>query len=330
MASDREQFLALVQRGDIISAKVPEALSEAGIAPDLARWRTFIDNLLLWLGASTMAAGVLFFVAYNWEAMGRFTQFGLIQALIVVAVCCYAWFGGKKERIGKVSLFVASILLGVLLALYGQTYQTGADPWQLFAVWAVLMLPWAVIARFTPLWLMFIALLNIAFMLYCSTFRPSVGVLLNSERTVGVGLLLLNGLALLIWEWRMPYSKWLQDVWSPRLLAIAACIPFTLVAIEAILSRFDSLVPVLVLVWSGLAVLMVYFYRYRRPDLFMLAAACFAGGAVVLAFLIAQVFDRFTGGGGQFLFMAIAIIAMGTGAAVWLRKTQKAMFEEAG
>jgi len=33
---------------------------------------------------------------------------------------------------------VSTILVGVLLALVGQTYQTGADTWQLFFYWAIL------------------------------------------------------------------------------------------------------------------------------------------------------------------------------------------------
>ena len=44
------------------------------------------------------------------------------------------------------------MLVGGLLALIGQTYQTGADPWQLFALWALLALPWCLGARSDMLW----------------------------------------------------------------------------------------------------------------------------------------------------------------------------------
>ncbi len=51
---------------------------------------------------------------------------------------------GPECTPGKAALLLATLLLGVFLALFGQTYQTGADPWQLFANWALLILPWEV------------------------------------------------------------------------------------------------------------------------------------------------------------------------------------------
>ena len=36
---------------------------------------------------------------------------------------------------------LAMLGMGALFAYFGQTYQTGADPWQLFALWAALSLP---------------------------------------------------------------------------------------------------------------------------------------------------------------------------------------------
>ena len=42
--------------------------------------------------------------------------------------------------------------LGGLLAFFGQTYQTGADSWQLFALWAALDLPPCRGARSDFLW----------------------------------------------------------------------------------------------------------------------------------------------------------------------------------
>ena len=43
---------------------------------------------------------------------------------------------------GKAALLAAALLTGGLLALIGQTYQTGADTFELFATWAALILPW--------------------------------------------------------------------------------------------------------------------------------------------------------------------------------------------
>ena len=57
-----------------------------------------------------------------------------------------------------------SVLVGALLAVYGQVYQTGADAWQLFAGWAALIAGWAVAGRFVPLWMLVAVLTNVALM----------------------------------------------------------------------------------------------------------------------------------------------------------------------
>lgn len=304
-----------------------QALSAAGIAPRLARWQSFIDSLLLWLGASAIAAGVVFFVAYNWASMGRFAKFGLVQALLVVAVGGYLWFR-RHERLSKVLLFVASVLVGVLVALYGQTYQTGADPWELFAVWATMILPWTLISRFAPLWLMLVGLINTALILYGHAFEPRVAWLPDPALTLALGLAVVNTLALGVWEWAMPRRAWMQDDWSPRLLAVAAGVPATLLAIQAVIASRTTHDLIVFLVWVAALALLIWFYRYRRPDLFMLAGACFAVITVVVAWLIEHIVDDLSGSGGAFLFMAFVIVAMGASAALWLRKMQRAMFEE--
>jgi uncharacterized membrane protein len=47
---------------------------------------------------------------------------------------------------------LALLTIGGLFAYFGQTYQTGADPWQLFALWAALALPLCLSVRSEVLW----------------------------------------------------------------------------------------------------------------------------------------------------------------------------------
>ena len=53
---------------------------------------------------------------------------------------------------------------GAVLALVGQTYQTGADVWELFAAWAALMLPFAWLSRSTASWVLWLGVANLALM----------------------------------------------------------------------------------------------------------------------------------------------------------------------
>lgn len=113
------------------------------------------DRLAYWLprGVAVLAAalggfGVILWIAANWETLGHFGRFALLQALFLV-MC----IGALVKPSARVPLgLVALLTIGGLFAYFGQTYQTGADPWQLFAVWAVLALPLALSVRSDVVW----------------------------------------------------------------------------------------------------------------------------------------------------------------------------------
>jgi uncharacterized membrane protein len=100
------------------------------------------------LGAALFGLGVVFWVAANWQHWGRMPRFALLQgALLAFSV------GAALRPDWRTPLAVAAFLtLGGLLAFFGQTYQTGADPWSLFAVCAALALPLCGVARRDALW----------------------------------------------------------------------------------------------------------------------------------------------------------------------------------
>ena len=100
------------------------------------------------LAAALGGLGVVFWVAANWQTLGRFGRFALLEGF-VLAMCVGAlWKPAARAPLGLVAL----LAIGALFAYFGQTYQTGADPWQLFAVWALLSLPLCIAARSDVLW----------------------------------------------------------------------------------------------------------------------------------------------------------------------------------
>src|SRR5437867_9569809 len=127
--SIRNAILGWSERGAITDVRA--ALDMAGVLPHAQHWRAFLDRLLLWSGAVALAAAVVFFIAHNWNDLGKLAKFGLLEALVLAAALGY-WRLGPEKAAGKASLLVACILFGALLALLGQTYQTGADTWELF------------------------------------------------------------------------------------------------------------------------------------------------------------------------------------------------------
>ena len=120
--------------------------------------------------AVLVTAAACYFVAANWHELGRFAKFALVEAGIVASLAV-VWWRGVDTVGGRAALVAASLLMGVLLALVGHVYQTGADTYELFLAWALCILPWVVVGREPALLLVWLALLDIAIALY---FRTSV------------------------------------------------------------------------------------------------------------------------------------------------------------
>ena len=320
MISLRSQLIELIEKKAIPMEKIGDALSVAKVTPDGQAWRTFISNLLLWLGSLALAFAAMFFIAFNWNEIGRFTKFGIMEALIVLAIIAYCKFD-EHQAASKVSLLVATIFLGVLLALYGQTYQTGADPWQLFFNWALLILPWAIIGRYPAIWIVWVMLINISIVLYYQTFRGQFFWFMLSSDTGMLWLVFFfNTLVLVIWEFLVETWRWLSERWAIRLLAMGGGVPINWLVLETILdSGVASIFPGLV--WAIWLASLYFVYRKLRPDLFMLAGGCMAVISVSVAFMGKYLLKDSSWGG--FLFLALLIIGMGAAAASWLKKVHQ-------
>jgi hypothetical protein len=100
------------------------------------------------LAAALGGLGLIFWIAANWETLGRFGRFALLQGVFLAACAGALWRPAARQPL----LLLALLAIGGLFAYFGQTCQTGADPWQLFALWAGLALPLAVAVRSDVLW----------------------------------------------------------------------------------------------------------------------------------------------------------------------------------
>lgn len=279
-------ILQLAEMKLLNSEALERALKISGVRPDRARWRGFLDSLLLVLAALFTVSGVFFFFAFNWASMHRFFKLGLLQAGIFVAVVPAA--RDKLERLtGKVALGVAALIVGALLAVYGQIYQTGADSYELFLYWALLIAGWVLISRFTPLWMIWIILLNLSLEFFWIQIVGDLDFRLN------LLIFALNGGALLVWELADASGiEWLESRWSPRLLFLPAfgvlvepTMEWTL--FQELGYRSDPLLPVMVLLFIGTSAMVMYIYSQIRLDLFMLTV-CAAGLMLIIDTWIAR------------------------------------------
>ena len=316
MSSKRSLLIHWFETGAIPADRVDAALAVARILPTARQWRRFIDRLLLFAGVLALAAAVIFFFAYNWSAMGRFAKFGLVEGVIVLALIGY-WKLGTGRLSGKSMLLLAVLLLGALLALFGQTYQTGADAWQLFAGWALLMLPWAVVGRFAALWVVWIALINLALSLYFSVFRGMFGFLL-SEETLMFTIFGVNTAAWIVWEVSTHRFPWLNERWALRLLALASGTAATTLVVQTILDWHEAS-GAIVLIYPLWVFALYRVYRRLVPDLFMLAGGCLSL-IVASTGLLSRLLLEGRGEAVALLFIAMAVIGMSTAATYWLRR----------
>lgn len=287
-----------------------EALRAAGMMPGASEWRAFLSRLTLWLGTIALAAAIIFFFAFNWDDLGRFAKFGLVEGAIIAGLLAL-WRLDLDGAPGKAVLLLLSLLTGALLALTGQIYQTGADTYELFAWWAVLILPWVLVGRFSPLWLFWLALVDMAALLY-STLSWNIEPVLWS-------LFAVNSLALVAWEAAHRRGlSWLRDDWPPRLIAIASGVMATSLAVFAINESSDAqggnaLAALAWIAWMG----AIYcWYRLIRLDLFMLAGALLSLIVTTSVFLSDMFFQA---GSGGLLVIGLVVIGMAAGGAMWLR-----------
>lgn len=322
MNSDRHKLLQWASQGDIPADKLPQAIVAANVNPNSDQWRSFIDRLLLWAGSTALACGIIFFIAFNWEALGRFAKFGLIEAVIIISTFLY--FKLDKDSLpAKACLLFSSLSLGALMAFYGQTYQTGADPWQLFIYWALLILPWVIVARFAPLAMLWIGLINVGIYLYVDLYHRSWGFWLNQEVYIWLLFFALNSVLHVSWEWLGKYSQAYAVRWAPRILAIASGGLITLLTCYFIIDHSNATAHTIVTYPLWLAG-MYYAYRKRDIDLFMLAGMSISLVTVLsttLTWFLIETLDEAIVNGA--FFIAIFVLVITSYLAKWLKSVYK-------
>lgn len=258
------------------------ALDFAIKTPPPLAWRRFLSGALALLGAGLVLSGVVCFVAYNWTRIGRFGKFALVE-LAIIAATLVAWRKLPKLS-GQVALLAAAVLVGPLLAIYGQTYQTGADPYGLFLTWFALIIPWVIVSRFSALWVVAILLLDVSLLLFAGQV---IGI--NRARDflwVPLAIAALHCVAVACWEWQAGRARpWLDERWATRVVAVLGFAALLVVGVAFVFVDTEAGAPGIIGV-VGLATAIggvLRYYRRIRPDQFMVTLAVVMGMAWVTA-----------------------------------------------
>jgi uncharacterized membrane protein len=254
-------------------------LDAAAAVRDTAFWSLWSRRALLAFGAGHLLAGIVFFFAYNWADLSDIAKFAIVEGALVAAVIAALLLGIDRLH-GQVAVTAASVLTGVLLAVIGQVYQTGADAYQLFAAWMLLILPWTIASRSAPQWLLWLVVAGIALALYGEQVLVPDGVLTDLEVATAVGL--IAAAALIARETAVLGGQtWLAGRWT-RLILLFATLFLLFCPAAAVVFDWDS--RGIELTGFGVAVAVAGFVYWRRlPDY---AAVTFVIGFAAL-FLIA-------------------------------------------
>lgn len=138
-------FTLAAEHGRPADAPLQRVAGLHGEPPGLAR---LLPRAVLATGAALFGLGLVFWVAANWDSLGRFGRLALLQGVVAGGLALALWRPALRGPGGLLALLGT----GALFATFGQTYQTGADPWQLFALWAALTLPLALAVRSELVW----------------------------------------------------------------------------------------------------------------------------------------------------------------------------------
>lgn len=315
MPANRQQILDWVASGHLDADKLEHALAITNSAPSAAAQLRFISAVVLTFAVTLLCSGVIFFFAFNWAELSRYAKFAIAQTALLLSLLPLLRLK-LTNSLGQAALFSASLLVGALLALVGQTYQSGADNYQLFLIWAILITPWTLLARMPALWLLLLALLNLSLVLALDTLATDrlpapfshPGWLLFALNTSATGLwhLITSSAAV------TPLLRW-----GGQSISLYSLLIITVLALDYI--SLWSVHDVLALpIWTIFAALWLYFYRIRQLDLTMLSALSMAAIVLIVTALSNALTDQMATT-GLLLLLALSVMGLSSAAALWLK-----------
>jgi uncharacterized membrane protein len=267
LSASRGRLHALAAAKVLEPSELERGLAELELRPSKASWSRYLYWHALIIGVVLLVAGTIFFVAANWSALPGFARMGIVGGAMAIATMVGGYLGDTLT--GRAVSLLGGLLFGPLLAVYGQVYQTGADAWQLFAMWTIVLIAYGVLVRFEGTWVL--ALLG----LHVATFTW-IDQELGSDFYAGTGAFVIAGLALVDGTLvaladRLTHGREREVIaHTAAFFGLAIALPFGVLAlVEEDLSI--TMVPGLVVLAAGLLGIWLV-YRWRRPDLGMLAA----------------------------------------------------------
>lgn len=293
---DRDD-IQIISRYSNLSEKSIDKILKEKIYSDKESWLKFLRLFFISLGVSFTTAGILFFFAYNWADLHKFIKIGLIEGLIIITTLIVL-VSKLSLDIKNILLTGSSILVGVLFAVFGQIYQTGANAYDFFLGWLLFITLWVAISNFAPLWLVFITLINTTLILYSQQVAHDW-----SEVFLFTLLFVINIFFLIVSLFGHKFIREIKPpVWFTNLLALAA-VSFSTIGIT--IGIFAEIQPSFFVLIAITALLYFYGIKYglKEKSGFYLSIIPFSLIVIISGLLI-----HFSDGAAMFFIVSLFVI----------------------
>lgn len=249
----REDIYILNRHSNLSEESIDSALKEH-VYNDKAAWQKFLRLLFISLGVGFTVLGIVFFFAYNWADLHKFTKLGLTEGLII-ATTSLVLLLKININFRHIILTGSAILVGVLFAVFGQIYQTGANAFDFFLAWTIFITLWVIVSDFAPLWLLYLLLINTTFYLYTEQVVKDWSELLVLTLHFAINTTFLIAATVL--------SRYRSTAnipnWFLNMVALACVGYATMGMIIGIISQFETSFLVLAVMTLGLYALGIWY-----------------------------------------------------------------------
>ena len=269
------------------------------------------DNLGLWIsrilmivGAALTLTGIIYFFSFNWVKLTPSTKFSLIKTAMYS--CLVLANRNVNPNIQKIALLSASVFVGIFMAVFGQVYQTGANTYELFLSWSVLIFVWTFISQIAVQWLFWLIITNISLILWWlqSGYAGKMYWLIYTY------LILFNGFFLALREFLVhkKYCEFLKPQWVREFIFAPVSLMMSIPIISWIVYWDKATVSCMTSGVVGLFgyAIIYYVYRYKLYDKMALSSIVLSS-CIILDSFIYKLIDTFIKDRAMIMFLMTII-----------------------
>ncbi|MBD0405182.1 DUF2157 domain-containing protein [Flammeovirga sp. EKP202] len=299
---NRNDFQLISKYSDWEGEDLDKALRE-NVYIDQKQWNTTLSTLLLVFGVGFVAVGIMFFFAYNWGDLSKTLKLAIVETVVVLALGAFLFFRNKTVYANILATCIA-FLIGVMFAVFGQVYQTGANAYDFFLGWTMAIALIVFLSDFAVLWLLYLLLISTTWHFYFTQVLDSFHDLYEL-----LLLFILYTLAFVVSHFLSSQNKVIPNWWRYSVILIIVGLGTLISSYIITHSNRDNFISIV----SSLSVIIVYvaglIYALKQRYIVLFASILFSCILLFTNLLIVQVNDLI----GSFLIGGVFMVISVTG-----------------